>query len=86
MKKIARRMRIDMPHPLAGSVPQVPSPMKLSGTPLDPTRPPPLLGEHTLQVLKDRLHINESQAKQLAADGVIQSGPCPRPVRSDNRT
>jgi crotonobetainyl-CoA:carnitine CoA-transferase CaiB-like acyl-CoA transferase len=69
---IARAMRVDLPHPLAGSVPQVPSPVKMSGTPLSAERAPPLLGEHTLQVLRDRLHLNESQVRKLAADGVVQ--------------
>jgi len=69
---IARAMRVDLPHPLAGSVPQVATPVKMSGTPLHPSLPPPLLGEHTLQVLRDRLHVDESQVRKLAADGVVQ--------------
>ena len=68
---IARGMRIDLPHPLSGVIPQVPSPVRLSGTPLRPERPPPLLGEHTMRVLRDRLHIDESTVRALAADGVI---------------
>ena len=68
---IARGMRIDLPHPLSGLIPQVPSPVRLSGTPLRAERPPPLLGEHTMRVLRDRLHINESTVRALAADGVV---------------
>ena len=49
---VARGMRIDLPHPLAGSVPQVRAPLGFSATPLDYRQPPPLLGEHTAEVLR----------------------------------
>ncbi len=68
----ARGMRIDMPHPLAGTVPQVPSPLKLSATPLTYDRAPPLLGQHTARVLEERLHIDAAERARLSAAGVIQ--------------
>ena len=46
-----RRMTVEMPHPLAGSVRLVSSPMKFSATPVQYRRPPPLLGEHTAEIL-----------------------------------
>jgi crotonobetainyl-CoA:carnitine CoA-transferase CaiB-like acyl-CoA transferase len=49
----ARGMTVELPHPLAGSVRLVASPMKLSATPPRYLRPPPLLGEHTEQVLAE---------------------------------
>ena len=51
----ARGMRLDLPHPLAGTVPQVGTPIKLSASMPKPDRPPPLLGEHTAEVLRERL-------------------------------
>ena len=48
---LARDMTVEMPHPLSGSVRLVASPMKLSATPVQYRRPPPLLGEHTAQIL-----------------------------------
>ena len=48
---LAREMTVEMPHPLSGSVRLVASPMKLSATPVQYRRPPPLLGEHTAQIL-----------------------------------
>lgn len=48
---IARGMKIDLPHTLAGSVPLVANPIRLSGSPVAYQRPPPLLGEHTQEVL-----------------------------------
>jgi crotonobetainyl-CoA:carnitine CoA-transferase CaiB-like acyl-CoA transferase len=50
---LAREMTVEMPHPLSGSVRLVASPMKFSATPVQYRRPPPLLGEHTAQVLAE---------------------------------
>jgi crotonobetainyl-CoA:carnitine CoA-transferase CaiB-like acyl-CoA transferase len=47
----ARGLHIDLPHPLAGTVPLVANPIRLSGSPVAYRRPPPLLGEHTAEVL-----------------------------------
>jgi glutaryl-CoA transferase len=69
---VARGMRMDLPHPLAGTVPQVGAPLKLSATPLEYDRPPPLLGEHTKAVLCERLGLSEEAIGALAARDVIQ--------------
>jgi crotonobetainyl-CoA:carnitine CoA-transferase CaiB-like acyl-CoA transferase len=49
----ARGMTVQLPHPLAGDVRLVASPMKFSATPVQYQRPPPLLGEHTAEVLRE---------------------------------
>jgi crotonobetainyl-CoA:carnitine CoA-transferase CaiB-like acyl-CoA transferase len=49
----ARGMTVQLPHPLAEQVRLVASPMKLSATPVQYRRPPPLLGEHTDEVLAE---------------------------------
>lgn len=46
-----REMLQHLRHPLAGTVPQIVSPMKFAESPLSFHRPPPLLGEHTHEVL-----------------------------------
>ena len=51
----ARGTRIRMAHPLAGEVDLVANPIRLSRTPVDYRRPPPLLGEHNTEVLADWL-------------------------------
>ncbi len=51
----ARELRVDLPHPLAGQVPLVGNPIKLSATPAAYERAPPLLGEHTDEILRERL-------------------------------
>ncbi len=72
---VARGMRIDLPHPLAGTVPQVRTPLGFSATPLDYRRPPPLLGEHTADVLRARLGLAADEVSALAQRDVIQIRP-----------
>jgi len=61
----ARQLKVDLPHPTGGSVPQVANPIKFSGTPLDYKAPPPTLGQHTKEVLSDLLKMTESNIEQL---------------------
>ena len=68
---IARDLRFDLPHPLGGTVPQVATPIRYDGAPLAHDRPPPLLGEHTAAVLRDRLGLDEAALKSLIEQGVI---------------
>lgn len=67
----ARGLRFDLPHPLAGSVPQVGLPLLFDGERSDAAQPPPLLGEHTAAVLKARLGYDEARIGALANAGVI---------------
>ena len=48
-----RAMRIEIDHPVEGKVPNIGFPVKLSGTPQEVRRHPPLLGEHTAEVLSE---------------------------------
>jgi crotonobetainyl-CoA:carnitine CoA-transferase CaiB-like acyl-CoA transferase len=68
---IARGMRLDLPHPLAGTVPQVGNPLKFSATPVGYECAPPLLGAHTAGVLKERLQLSDADIAALNARGVI---------------
>jgi crotonobetainyl-CoA:carnitine CoA-transferase CaiB-like acyl-CoA transferase len=43
----------ELPHPTAGRVPQVVSPLNFANAPLSFDRAPPLLGEHTEEVLRE---------------------------------
>ena len=67
----ARGMRFDMPHPTAGTVPMVRSPVNLKGSPPVYRRPPPLLGEHTEEVLADVLGRSAEEIERLKAAGVV---------------
>lgn len=68
----SRNMRIDLPHPLSGSVPQVASPIKMSATPPQYHSAPPTLGQHTQSVLRERLDVSDEEMASLRAKGVIQ--------------
>ncbi|MFK7874818.1 MAG: CaiB/BaiF CoA transferase family protein [Paracoccaceae bacterium] len=46
-----RQMLRDLPHPLSGTVPSVVSPMRFERAALSFDRPPPLLGQHTDEIL-----------------------------------
>ena len=66
----ARGMRTSVSHPTAGEVEMPASPMFLSETPTDVRRHPPLLGEHTEDVLREYGY-READVERLRDDGAI---------------
>ncbi len=68
-----RGMKISMDHPLAGSgqVDLIGNPLKLSQTPVSYRRAPPTLGQHTDEVLREVLDMDESRLARLKDDEVI---------------
>ena len=58
-------------HPLAGPLNLVSSPLKLSGTPVRTAMPPPLLGEHTQEVLTELLGWDDERITALRDQEVI---------------
>jgi crotonobetainyl-CoA:carnitine CoA-transferase CaiB-like acyl-CoA transferase len=66
----SRQMTVAMPHPLTDALRLVASPMKLSATPVQYRRPPPLLGEHTDEVLQE-LGVGEADRARLRRGGVL---------------
>jgi crotonobetainyl-CoA:carnitine CoA-transferase CaiB-like acyl-CoA transferase len=67
----ARGLRIDLPNSLGSTTPLVASPLKLSATPVTYRNAPPLLGEHTEQVLRQHLNLSPEQISALREAGVI---------------
>jgi crotonobetainyl-CoA:carnitine CoA-transferase CaiB-like acyl-CoA transferase len=67
----SRGMRLDLPHARAGHVPSIASPMRFSQTPIEYSLAPPMLGEHTGEVLADLLDIGAEEAAKLRAQGTI---------------
>ena len=67
----ARGLAMQLPHALAGLVPQVASPIRLSVTPVEYRNAPPLLGEHTQQVLEQVLGLRSGAVEALRRSGVL---------------
>jgi crotonobetainyl-CoA:carnitine CoA-transferase CaiB-like acyl-CoA transferase len=68
---IARGMRLDLPHPRAGTLPSIANPIRFSGTPIEYTHAPPVLGQHTDEVLRDVLGLDDAEIEQLRRDGAL---------------
>jgi crotonobetainyl-CoA:carnitine CoA-transferase CaiB-like acyl-CoA transferase len=67
----ARGIRLELDHPAAGKLPSVASPMRFSGTPLEFRLAPPLLGQHTDEVLKKLLGKSDAEIAKLRAEDVL---------------
>ncbi|MFO0453944.1 MAG: CoA transferase, partial [Pseudomonadota bacterium] len=66
-----RAMRFELPHPLSGTVPQVRNPVVYSRSRLEYRDPPPLLGQHTDDVLQAELGLSGDEIAALRARGVV---------------
>jgi len=68
---LAREMLVELPHPTAGSVKLAGSPFKLSRTPVRLESAPPLLGQHTEEVLRQYLGYTAADITRLRETEVI---------------
>ena len=66
----SREMRFDLPHPAGGAVPMVRNPIVYSGTPLEYGVPPPMLGQHTEEVLRS-LNYDNAEIAHLRSANII---------------
>ena len=76
----ARGMVVEAVHPRAGPIRMVGRPIKFPGATQAPLEPPPELGQHTREVLRRELGLDDATLDQLVRDGVInridaQAGP-----------
>lgn len=69
---LARGMVVDLVHPQAGATRALGCPVHFSGTPTAITRPAPLLGEHTRELLREHGY-DDAQIDRFIADGVIEA-------------
>ena len=67
-----RGMRMEIDHPVEGKVPNIGFAVKLSGTPQQVRRHPPLLGEHNEEVLAE-IGLDAADIERLRADGAFGS-------------
>jgi crotonobetainyl-CoA:carnitine CoA-transferase CaiB-like acyl-CoA transferase len=66
----AREMITYIRHPLAGKMPIVSSPIRFTETPTKHESPPPLLSEHTIDILHE-LNIEDDEIERLREKGII---------------
>jgi crotonobetainyl-CoA:carnitine CoA-transferase CaiB-like acyl-CoA transferase len=67
----ARGTRMELPHGAGAKLPMVASPMRFSDTPLEYRSAPPLLGEHTDEVLRGLLGKSDSEIARLRSAKVV---------------
>lgn len=66
-----RNMRVSMPHDKAGQVELVGNPIKFSKTTIDYKLPPPMLGQHSAEILDDWLDLDVQAVEKLVKKGVV---------------
>jgi len=66
-----RRMRVEIPTASGLPCPSVASPMRFSETPVEYTVPPPALGQHTQEILRELLGMDAQAVDALVAKGIV---------------
>jgi crotonobetainyl-CoA:carnitine CoA-transferase CaiB-like acyl-CoA transferase len=66
-----RKMKVDLPHPQAGSVPSVANPIKFSATPIEYRSAPPMLGQHTTDILSTLGGLSDTEIAALKDKGIV---------------
>ena len=68
---LERNMLVEIKHPKVDKIKQIGIPIKFSQTTLDVRSPPPLLGQHTEDVLKNLLNMSDQEINRLKEKSVI---------------
>ena len=67
----ARGVRRDLEHPVAGALPTVANPIRFSDSPVEYDRAPPVLGQHTDEVLSGLLDLSDDDIGTLRKAGIV---------------
>jgi crotonobetainyl-CoA:carnitine CoA-transferase CaiB-like acyl-CoA transferase len=67
----ARGIKVELDHPVAGKLPTVASPMRFSATPVEYKLAPPVLGQHTEEILRGLLQLDDAAIAKLRAEDTI---------------
>ena len=67
---VHRKMIVEVDHPKAGRTKLIGIPTKFSETPAEISLPPPMLGQHTEEILQ-RIGYTAEQFKELKNEGVV---------------
>ena len=70
-QNLAREGFVEVDHPVAGTFRYPGAPFKLSGTPWDGLHPAPTMGQHTQEVISQRLGYTAADLEELSGMGVI---------------
>jgi crotonobetainyl-CoA:carnitine CoA-transferase CaiB-like acyl-CoA transferase len=68
---VQRELKVELPHAAGGTAPSAACPIRLSRTPPRYELAPPLLGQHTAEVLRDRLGLSAEELAALRATGIL---------------
>jgi formyl-CoA transferase len=68
---VARGLKVELPHPSAGTVSLIRSPMRFSETPVEHGVPPPTLGQHSDEILRNLLGKSEAEVARLRSEGIV---------------
>ena len=82
---LARGMVVDLVHPMAGATKALGCPVHFSATPTRVTRPAPMLGEHTREMLREHGY-DDREIDELVADGVVEEGMAANQPTRDGET
>ena len=67
-----RKLRIELPHPEIGQVPGVANPIRMSGTPVRYRHAPPMLGQHTFEIIQEGTGLTREELLKLEQSEVIE--------------
>ena len=67
----ARELKLEIPHPLSKTVPMAAPPLRLDGRLNHAETAPPMLGQHTRDVLADLLALDDAQIEELYARKIV---------------
>lgn len=70
---LARDQLIEVEHPTAGKVKMTGIPVKLTATPGKVETAPPLLGQHTKEILSQFVGLNDKEIEELEESGVVKA-------------
>ena len=68
---VQRGLKVELPHAAGGTAPGAACPIRLSRTPPRYELAPPLLGQHTTEVLRERLGLSAEELAALRASGIV---------------
>lgn len=66
-----RELKVDIPHPTGQTVPSLRSPMRMSDSPIDYQTAPPMLGQHTDEILLRYCDVSQEELLALKKSGVV---------------